>query len=380
MMLDLIRTGEATTRGELANATGLSRSTVATRVEHLLAEGLIAEVGEAPSSGGRPPALLGFNQEAGVVLAVDLGATHARVAITDLGATPIAERALDLDIASGPENVLGTVDRVLISLLDANGHVPDEVKGIGIGVPGPVEYAAGRAVTPPIMPGWDGYPIRDRFVDRYHVPVLVDNDVNIMARGEHWVTAEPSDDFLFVKVGTGIGSGLILGGRLHRGALGAAGDMGHIQTPTAEGIVCRCGNTGCLESVAGGRALAERLDAPDTRAVVSMVKAGNRDAIQAVREAGRLIGQVLASTVNLLNPGTIVVGGDLADAGDQLFAGIREVVYRRSTALATSRLQLIPSILGDRAGVTGAAAMVIDHVLSPKRVDRTLSLATGGVR
>ncbi len=170
MMLDLIRTGEATTRGELANATGLSRSTVATRVEHLLAEGLIAEVGEAPSSGGRPPALLGLNQEAGVVLAVDLGATHARVAITDLGATPIAERALDLDIASGPENVLGTVDRVLISLLDANGHVPDEVKGIGIGVPGPVEYAAGRAVTPPIMPGWDGYPIRDRFVDRYHVP------------------------------------------------------------------------------------------------------------------------------------------------------------------------------------------------------------------
>ena len=191
----------------MAHVTGLSRSTVATRVEHLLAEGLIAEVGEAPSSGGRPPAVLGLNQEAGVVLAVDMGATHARVAITDFGASPIGETAIDLDIASGPENVLGTIDRVLISLLDSNERGPGEVKGIGIGVPGPVEYAAGRAVTPPIMPGWDGYPIRDRFVDRYHVPVLVDNDVNIMARGEHWVTAEPSDDFLFVKVGTGIGSG-----------------------------------------------------------------------------------------------------------------------------------------------------------------------------
>ncbi len=365
MLLDLIRTGEATTRRELAHVTGLSRSTVAVRIENLLAEGLIAEVGEAPSSGGRPPAVLGLNQEAGVVLAVDLGATHARVAVTDLGAAPIADTALDLDIASGPENVLGTINQVLVVLLDTTGRPPGEVKGIGIGVPGPVEYAAGRAVTPPIMPGWDSYPIRDRFVDRYHVPVLVDNDVNIMARGEHWAATEPSDDFLFVKVGTGIGSGLILGGRLHRGALGAAGDIGHVQVAAAEGIVCRCGNTGCLESVAGGRALAARLGAADTRAVVALVKGGNRDAIQAVREAGRLIGQVLASTVNLLNPGTIVLGGDLADAGDQLFAGIREVVYRRSTALATSRLQLIPSILGDRAGVTGAAAMVIDHVLSP---------------
>ena len=380
MLLDLIRTGEATTRRELAHVTGLSRSTVAVRIENLLAEGLIAEVGEAPSSGGRPPAVLGLNQEAGVVLAVDLGATHARVAVTDLGAAPIADTALDLDIASGPENVLGTINQVLVVLLDTTGRPPGEVKGIGIGVPGPVEYAAGRAVTPPIMPGWDSYPIRDRFVDRYHVPVLVDNDVNIMARGEHWAATEPSDDFLFVKVGTGIGSGLILGGRLHRGALGAAGDIGHVQVAAAEGIVCRCGNTGCLESVAGGRALAARLGAADTRAVVALVKGGNRDAIQAVREAGRLIGQVLASTVNLLNPGTIVLGGDLADAGDQLFAGIREVVYRRSTALATSRLQLIPSILGDRAGVTGAAAMVIDHVLSPPRVDRTLSLAQGGVR
>jgi predicted NBD/HSP70 family sugar kinase len=302
--------------------------------------------------------------------------------VCDLGGAAIAERPVELDIASGPVPVLSEVERIFLELLAECDRSPRDVMGVGIGVPGPVEFAAGRAVSPPIMPGWDGYPIRDRFVARFDVPVLVDNDVNIMTLGEHWVQTDPPDDFLFLKVGTGIGSGLILGGRLHRGAQGAAGDIGHVQVADAADVACRCGNTGCLETVAGGRALAralraEGIDAADSRAVVALVKAGNRQAIAAVRTAGRLIGQVLATTVNLLNPALIVVGGDIAEADEQLFAGIREVAYRRSTALATSRLQIVQSALGDRAGITGAAAMVIEHVLAPGWIDSNLLVSAG---
>ena len=381
-ILELIRRVGTTTRSQLADATGLARSTIADRVDQLIAGGLVAEIGEAPSSGGRPPTLLGLNAGAGAILAADLGATHGRLAVCDLGGSAIAERPVEIDIATGPVPVLSEVERIFLELLSECDRSPRDVMGVGIGVPGPVEFAAGRAVSPPIMPGWDGYPIRDRFVARFDVPVLVDNDVNIMTLGEHWVQTDPPDDFLFLKVGTGIGSGLILGGRLHRGAQGAAGDIGHVQVADAADVACRCGNTGCLETVAGGRALAralraEGVEAADSRAVVALVKAGNRPAIAAVRTAGRLIGQVLATTVNLLNPALIVVGGDIAEADEQLFAGIREVAYRRSTALATSRLQIVQSALRDRAGITGAAAMVIEHVLAPGWIDSNLQVSAG---
>ena len=381
-MLELIRRGKATTRGQLVSATGLARSTVAHRIDLLIASGFVTEVGEAPSTGGRPPAVLGFNPHLGVVLLADLGATHSRLAVSNLAGQPLIERSLEIDIAEGPAAVLGSVERNLIEMLAETGTADRDVRGVGIGVPGPVEFAAGRAVNPPIMPGWHAYPIRDRFIDRYRVPVLVDNDVNIMALGEHWAMDSPPADFLFVKVGTGIGSGLILGGALHRGAQGAAGDLGHVQI-TASGsqvgveALCSCGNTGCLEASAGGRALALLLASKgfatrNSRDVVALARAGDPQAIQAVREAGRLIGRVVASTVNLLNPAMIMIGGDVAEAGEQLLAGIREVVYSRSTALSTSRLQIIPSTLGDRAGIIGAAALIIEHVLHPSYVEFSL--------
>jgi glucokinase-like ROK family protein len=373
-ILQLIRRGEATTRNAVAGATGLARSTVALRIDQLIAERLVTEVGDAPSTGGRPPAFLAFNRDAGVVLVADLGATHARLAVTDLAGHALAERAVDLDIATGPESVLTEMEAQFDSILESTSH---HVSAIGIGVPGPVEFAAGRAVNPPIMPGWHGYPIRDRVSARFDAPCLVDNDVNIMALGEHWVASPRPDNLLFVKVGTGIGSGLILGGRLHRGAQGAAGDIGHVQIAAAEGVLCRCGNDGCLEAVAGGRALAEHLAAggaatETSRDVVRLADAGDHIAVSAIREAGRRIGRVLASMVNILNPESIVVGGDVAEAGEHLLAGIREVVYRRSTALATAQLTVTTSTLGDRAGITGAAAMAIEHVLDPRVIDASL--------
>jgi predicted NBD/HSP70 family sugar kinase len=238
------------------------------------------------------------------------------------------------------------------------------------------------AVNPPIMAGWHLYPIEQRLAERHGAPVLVDNDVNAMALGEYWVMEPKFDDFVFVKVGTGIGSGLILGGELHRGANGAAGDIGHMRA-TSDEVVCRCGNNGCLEASAGGAALAAHLrelghKAHGSRDVVKLLERGNRDATRAVRQAGRLIGQVLASMVNLLNPSLIMIGGDLARAEQELLAGIREVVYQRSTSLSTTDLQITVSSLGGRAGVTGAAALAIDHILTPRAVDEALSAVGGG--
>ena len=381
-LLDLIRRRSPITRAELASITGLARSTVAQRIDVLIAEGLVGEVGEAVSTGGRPPAMLGFNADSGIVLVADLGATHSRLAVCDLDANPLAETYRDIAIADGPDPVLDWVLEAFDALIDEVGRSSADVRGIGIGVPGPVDFSAGRAVHPPIMPGWDDFPIRDRFEDRYGVPVLVDNDVNIMALGEYWVMHPKVNDFMFVKVGTGIGSGLILGGRLHRGAKGAAGDIGHVQAGSGD-VMCRCGNQGCLEASAGGAALERILrekghDAEVSRDVVALVRAGNQDAIQAVRDAGRLIGRVLATTVNLLNPAVVSIGGDIAEAGQQLLAGIRETVYQRSTALSTNELRITTGTLGDRAGIIGAAALIIEHVLDPDTVNASLIGTSSG--
>ncbi len=375
-LLSLIRAGTAVTRADLARHTGLARSTVAQRVDALLASGLVLEAGDTPSTGGRPATMLAFNHQAGVVLVADLGATHARVAVTDLAGTTLAERAGDLDIALGPAEVLKWVSARFHELLDQTAHAAADVRGIGIGVPGPVEFDTGRPVNPPIMPGWDGFDIPGWFADRYGAPVLVDNDVNIMARGEHWVHWRRTPHLLLVKVGTGIGCGIVADGHIHRGARGAAGDIGHIRA-TGEDVICACGNIGCLEAVAGGHALATRLaasgvEAQNSRDVVRLVHEGNVKATQMVRAAGRTLGEVLAGTVNFFNPAVIVIGGDIAEAHAQLLAGVREGIFSRSLPLATRDLRVVPCRLGDRAGITGAAITAIEQVLAPAAVDRTL--------
>ncbi len=379
-LLSLIREGVAVTRADLARHTGLARSTVAQRVDALLASGLLIEAGGSASTGGRPPTVLAFNHEAGVVLVADLGATHARMAITDLAGTPLAEAAQDLDIALGPTEVLKRVSARFQKLLGRTEHSAADVRGIGIGVPGPVEFATGQPVNPPIMPGWDGVDIPAWFADRYAAPVLVDNDVNIMARGEHWVHWRATPHLLLVKVGTGIGCGIVADGQIHRGARGAAGDIGHIRATSNDDVICRCGNIGCLEAIAGGQALADRLaaggaDAANSRDVVRLVRNGDATATRMVRDAGRTLGEVLAGTVNFFNPAVIVIGGDIAEAHAQLLAGVREGILSRSLPLATRDLRIVPSRLGDRAGITGAAITAIEHVLSPEAVDRTLQTA-----
>jgi predicted NBD/HSP70 family sugar kinase len=373
-----VREGTATTRAELARYTGLARSTVAQRVDALIAADLLYEAGGSQSTGGRPPTTLAFKHDAGVALVADLGATHARLALSDLAGTPMAEHASERDISDGPETVLEWVQGEFEQLLAEAGRNADEVRAIGIGVPGPVEFSTGRPVSPPIMPGWDGFSVPDWFASRYRAAVLVDNDVNIMARGEHWMNFRDTPHLLMIKVGTGIGCGIVADGHIYRGARGAADDIGHLRATSPEDVVCRCGNIGCLEAVAGGQALADALTAAGipaqhSRDVVELVRAGNPTAIRNVREAGRMLGEVLAGTVNFFNPGVIVIGGDIAEAHEHLLAGVREGIFSRSLPLATRDLRIVPSRLGDRAGVIGAATMAIEHVLAPGAIDQALA-------
>ncbi len=375
-VLRLIRDAGLLTRAEIARRTGLSRSTVAQRVDTLRKHGLVPEAG-GDSSGGRPATALAFNDGSGVVLCADLGATHSRLAVCDLGGAPLAEELEpDLDIADGPEAVLGVVDERFGALLAVAGRTAAHVRGVGLGVPGPVAFDRGEPTNPPIMPGWDGFSIPGWFAGRYDAPVLVDNDVNIMALGEHWAGWRDRRHLLFIKVGTGIGCGIVANGLIHHGAKGAAGDIGHIRL-AGQDATCRCGNHGCLEAVSGGAALARRLteqgsDARTSRDVVRLVKAGDAVATQLVREAGRNLGEVLAGCVNFFNPEVIVIGGDVGQSSQQLLAGVREVVFQRSLPLATEEMRVVPSELGDRAGVIGAAIMMIEHVLSPDAIDRAI--------
>ncbi len=365
------------TRSELSTLTGLARSTVTGRIDALLASGLIAPSGETASTGGRPPATFAFHPGARVTLGADLGATHARLAVTDLAGTVMAQRNADLDIALGPEAVLDWTIEHGSKLLDEVGRSPTELLGIGVGLPGPVEHSAGRAVNPPIMPGWDGFDVPGYIKRRIDVPVLVDNDVNIMALGEHFAAWTDSEHLLFIKAATGIGCGIIAGGQVYRGAQGAAGDMGHIKVSGAEETHCRCGNTGCLEAVASGAAIAAKLTeqgiaAGGSRDVVELARSGSVPALRLIRQAGRDIGEVLAGAVNFFNPSIIVIGGSLALAGDHLIAGVREVIYQRSLPLATRHLRIVAARTGEASGAIGAGVMVIEHALAPGRIDAML--------
>ncbi|WP_309076090.1 ROK family transcriptional regulator [Paenarthrobacter sp.] len=379
-LFQLLRDGKARTRAELAETTGLARSTVASRIDSLISAGLVGPAGEASSTGGRPPSRFAFNPAARVVLAVDVGATHVIVAVTDLGGNVLAERRLGQEVADGPDIVLGRVVAAGREILAEAGREPGDLAGMGIGLPGPVEHDTGRPVKPPIMPGWDGFDVVT-FVQRsLPVPVLVDNDVNIMALGERTAYWPDHDNFLFVKVATGIGAGIISSGQLQRGANGTAGDLGHVRVPRGDDVLCRCGNHGCLEALASGPAVARQLQSQGLEAtngadVLRLVDEGNLQAIQALRQAGRDVGDVLATVVNLLNPSIIVIGGSVGEAGEHLVAGIREVVYRRSLPLATTHLRIGISMAGQHAAILGASHMVTQHVLSPAVIEATLQAA-----
>ena len=373
-LFQLLRDGSPRTRAELVAVTGLARSTVSARVDELLASTLVTATGEAVSTGGRPPATFAFNPNARLVLAVDLGVSNARVALTNLGSDVLAEETVAQSITDGPVAILGSIARLALRLVDEVGRPLSDLAGVGIGLPGPVAHDTGRPISPPVMPGWDGFDVPGHLRETFPVPILVDNDVNIMALGEHEAIHPDVEDMILVKIASGIGAGIISDGQIQRGAQGAAGDLGHIAVPDSNGTPCTCGNLGCLEAVASGPALAARLreqgHAVGTHAqLVELVRSGDPEAVQAVRQAGRQIGAVLASCVNMLNPSVIVIGGVIAAAGEHLLAGIRESVYSRSLPLATQHLRIVSSRTEGRAGILGASALVTQHTLSAEGVN-----------
>jgi predicted NBD/HSP70 family sugar kinase len=373
-LFDLLRDGRPWTRAQLADATGLARSTITARIDTLMRLGLVAPFGGARSTGGRPPALFALNPTAKLVVGVDIGATHARAALTDLNGSILGEVDARLKVADGPDTVLTWVVDSVRDLVAASDRPLADLAAIGIGLPGPVEHSTGRPINPPIMPGWDRYDVPGHLQQVYPVPVLVDNDVNIMALGERRAHLRDVDDLVLIKVATGIGAGIVSGGVLQRGAQGTAGDLGHVRVARAEDVVCRCGNTGCLEAVAAGPALAAAVreqgeDAETGGDVVELVRGGSLVAMSVVRQAGRDIGEVVATMTNLINPSVVVIGGQVAAAGEHLLAGIRESVYQRSLPLATEHLRIVTSRAGQEAAVLGASALAIEHVLSPEAVE-----------
>jgi glucokinase-like ROK family protein len=367
-------------KAQLADALAVSRTTVGAEVARLAELGLAVEAGPAASRGGRRSTLVDLSPDirfAGIAI----GATGLSVGVTDGRLTTLAISHRDCDIRQGPEQVLALALETTRKLMAEVGV--DALSGAGVGVPGPVDFHRGVSVSPPIMPGWDGYPVRDAVSRELGCPVVLDNDVNVLAVGEqHAGVAKAAQDFLFVKIGTGIGCGIVVGGELYRGVDGCAGDIGHIRVDDF-GPTCACGNTGCLEAFAGGAALARdaavaaragrsevlaallaanaELSAVD---VGSAAAQGDPVAVQLIRESGRRIGQVLASLVSFFNPSLIVLGGGVTAVGHSLLAEIRGVTYRRSLPLATGNLPIVLSELGSEGGVIGAARMVSGAVYS----------------
>lgn len=380
-LLKLLRDGGPSSRAQLGDLVDLSRSKLAVEVDKLLETGLVVADGLAASRGGRRSHNIRLAPELRF-LGVDIGATSVDVAVTNAELEVLGHLNHPMDVREGPVAVFEQV-LAMAAKLKATG-LAEGFDGAGIGVPGPVRYPEGVPVAPPIMPGWDGFPVREALSQDLGCPVMVDNDVNLMAMGEqHAGVARSVADFLCVKIGTGIGCGIVVGGQVYRGTTGSAGDIGHIQVDPY-GRACACGNKGCLEAHFSGAALArdaeeaarsgrspelaERLAAAGglTAADVSAAaSAGDTAALELIREGGNRVGQVVAGLVSFFNPGLVVIGGGVTGLGHTLLAAVRTQVYRQSLPLATGNLPIVLGELGAVAGVIGAARLISDHLFSP---------------
>lgn len=377
-LLDLIRSGRATTRGELGRVTGLSRTAVSARLASLASAGLVLEGNEESATGGRPASTLVLNRDAGLVLAVAIGRSRSQMSVCALDGTELASASHDQEVGLGPDVLMPVVADHLSRMLADLGRSGAEVRGVGLSLAGTVDPVRVVSVDSPAMAGWDGVPLGAYLQDVTSAPLVLDNDCNVMAASERDGHLREHDDLLVLKASTGLGLGIVAGGQLVRGHRGAAGELGHVKVAAAEGLLCRCGDTGCLEAVAGGWALVERLRAGGqhvhhVRDLVAQAVHGNGEARSIVRESGRRVGEALAATVTVLNPRAVVVGGDMAGAFDTFSAGLRDTLFPATTALAGRDLQVLPATHGERAGLVGCVCLALDSVLSPRAVNAALA-------
>jgi len=390
-LLDLIRKYGEFSKSDLVSFTDYSRTKITSLIDSLLSKNILMANTITEYTGGRRSKKFNLNGDFGLVAGVDIGATSIDLGIADFSGKLMARYSEPSSVKDGPIMVLGRVCTLLEKMLQDNHLKYEKLNNIGIGVPGPVDYTVGTLVSPPIMPGWDRYPIIQTIQQWFpSTNVVVDNDVNVMALGEIYQGAGKGvDNLFFVKIGTGIGAGIICEGKIYRGSSGCAGDIGHISVDK-NGPMCHCGNKGCLEAMAAGPAIAERaLQAAQAgkspillsyyekngriltpEDVGNASREGDAIAIEIVRESGQFIGDVLAGLVNFYNPGMIVIGGGVSNLGNLLLSSIRQAVLHRSLPLATRDLLVVFSEIGPDAGVIGAINLAIDHMLS---------LATGPV-
>lgn len=384
--VETIRRMGPLSRTEIADKIGYSRSKITTVVNELTHSGILKEIGAGESSGGRRPRVLSFNADFGYVVGVDMGATSVDIVLANFKGNILDRQYRAIDVRDGPDIVLGVIRNTVLERLDFLGIPVQKVLAFGIGVPGPVEFSTGLLIAPPIMPGWEAYPISAFIKETFQAAVvIVDNDVNVMALGELRAGAgSREENFLFIKIGTGIGCGIVCNGQIYRGSDGCAGDIGHI-CADQNGPVCRCGNIGCLEAVAAGPPIAERatISARNGKSdilakylaqngeltaenIAIAAAEGDRVANEIIQDSGRIIGEVLASLVNFFNPSMILIGGGVSKIGHQFLASIRRGVLHRSLPLSTRHLRIDTSIMGDDAGIIGAISLALEHIFVPE--------------
>ena len=377
-VLDLIRFSPGgIARVEIARRMNLTRAAVTAIVSDLLTTGIIREAGGINVRSGRPPVVLEIDPTRGFVIGIDFGASHLSILMGDLGANILGENEISININDGPNTCLDQANHLLHDLLVKSGRELHDILAIGVGVPGPIVSAAGMVLAPPIMPGWDQFPIRDTLEKMWGCPVSLSNDSELGVLGEWAAGAGRGEQYLaYIKIGTGIGAGLLLDGQIYRGVTGSAGEIGHL-TIDENGPLCECGNHGCLEAIAGGRAIAQQaqeavrkgqrtqlasikpVEVITARDVAAAAQLGDLAAQQILTRAGTYVGIAIAGLVNMFNPGMVIIGGGVAQSGDILLEPIRLAVQRRSLPAATRIVRITTAMLGRRSSSMGAIIQAI---------------------
>ena len=372
-------------RTELARVMGYSRASMTSFVNNLIEADIIREVGQGASQGGRRPLILEVNGDYGYIVGYDIGAIRIDLALANFRGDILEHCAEPADVRNDAEVILGRCAEIVKQMLEKQGGTSEQVAAVGIGVPGPVEFAKGLLIAPPLMPTWENFPIKKFVAQTFpNATVVVDNDVNIMAIGEaHAGKRNGLKNFIWVKIGTGIGSGIIANGEIYRGANGVAGNIGHIEADH-KGPVCRCGNQGCIEAMAAGPAIAvrgkEAADAGSSQFLTKRLEenngvlspmdvgdaaaSGDITAIEIIRDSGWLIGSVLAGLVEFFNPEVIYIGGRVSKIGFTFLSSIRQAILQRANPLSTRDLHVEYSELGDMAGVVGAISLTFPHIFT----------------
>jgi glucokinase-like ROK family protein len=389
--LRLIWREQRISRAEISRRTGLSRSTVSETVDALFPTGLIAEVGMGPSTGGRPPVVLEFRDDAFAILGVEMGASHVAVALTDLRGRVLASRERSHPVRTDPDGTRALIANLCDGCLAEWPSGARRLVGIGVGVPSPVDPRHPDRLSDVVLPDWRGTLGLGILSERFGVPVMVDNDANLAALGERWWGAGRGiDDFAYIKVATGLGLGHVIGGRIYRGATGVAGEIGHVAIDP-HGPRCICGLNGCLATLVGAPALVERARAlladhpesilagtsPTLVSIEDAALVGDALALTVVHEAAEHLGIAVAGFLNLMNPAMVILGGGLARLGNVLLEPLRETVRRRTLISSLVACEIRTSQLGEQASAVGAATMVLEAALADSSLFPAAARARG---